>query len=189
MRFVLLASTVIAVACGDGGGGPTAHGIPAVLRDTTEATFEPGSDGLRTLVPLQGADLPPACGGEAPSQWEYWPGKTGIATICVTDPDTGGPIDASCRPLACDAHTDCPADPTAINGCVDGICQCDSGNCQAQDGAGRVDDGELVALCLAYRPRTTMCPWGIEDADVAQIVDSSCGSEAELCEVPEECQP
>jgi hypothetical protein len=93
--------------------------------------------------------------------------------ICVLDPDTGGPLDVTCRPIARDSVAEC----TPGFSCVDGICGM---------GNGRVEDDELVALCLAGDAR---CAAGIDYGRVSEAIDESCDEETDLCSVPEECTP
>jgi hypothetical protein len=159
--------------------------VPARLRDTTGAEFVVVNGDLDELEPADGVELPPACDGEQATEFEFWLGETGLAMICLLDPDSRGPIDVFCRPIACDSPSEC----TPGFGCSDGVCRCPRGPCRTTPGNGRIEDDELVALCLAGDARSSMCPTGIDHLWVAGPIGTACDEETELCSVPAECRP
>lgn len=179
----MLAIALVACPASDEG-SDIADRVPPTLRDTTGAQFEVLNGDLDDLRPDAEVELPPACDGEQPMEFEFWLGETGLSMICVLHPDTGGPIDVLCRPIACDSTIEC----TPGFSCVGGMCRCTRGLCISTSGNGRVEDDELVALCLADHARTSTCPIGLEDAWVFGPVSTSCDEETNLCSIPAECR-
>jgi hypothetical protein len=177
--------TFVLVACPASDDEPAvSERLPSTLRDTTGAEFELVGGNPDNLRVVSGAALPPACGGEPATEFAFWLGKTGLSMICAIDPETGAPFEVLCRPIACAGASEC----TPAFACVEGSCRCPSGPCLPKPGNGRVDDDELVALCLADRPRSMTCPIGLEDAWVAGPVEDSCDEDTDLCTIPKECR-
>jgi hypothetical protein len=179
-------------ACGDEAPGdasassPASTNTPSMLRDTTGARFEVVGGDLDELRPLDGAELDDVtCFGDTLAVGEavFWPGETGLPMVCFTDPDSGGPHDFTCRPLACEAAAECPAGAA----CVAGVCHYTHAPYVADPA--RVEAFELLALCAAEHPRTSDCPFTDPVyAKAAVLVDSTCASGGDLCDVPAECE-
>jgi hypothetical protein len=185
MSARIAALVLLLAACPSSDDPPeVADQVPATLRDTTGAQFDVVNGDVDELQPRPGTELPPACSGEQPSEFEFWLGETGLGMICVLDSSSGGPIAEHCRPIACDSVAEC------IPGfsCVGGICRCTRGVCLTTPGNGRVEDIELVALCLADHARSAMCPIGIEYASLYDPISIACDEETDLCSIPTECR-
>lgn len=179
--------TLLLAACpssNDDAAPAASSAVPEVLRDTSGAQFEVVDGDLDDLRATLDAELPPPCDGAQATEFAFWLGETGLSMICLLDPDTGGPSELFCRPIACDTFEEC----TPGFSCIEGTCRCAGGICRTTDGQGRVDDDELIALCLADQPRSTMCPPELDALELYNSIGSACDEETGLCAVPAACR-
>jgi hypothetical protein len=162
----------LAIACSSNGDEP---GSATRIRDTTGAEFEFATEAVDTLQPVGGLAI--ECSGKQIAEFRFVRGQTGLAMVCGIDPNSQGPADYLCRPIACAGAAECPR----ALGCDQGLCQ--------PAGSDKIHSLELLARCLGATPRFPRCGQAYADPSwgmVSRVLLTECDAEG-MCTVPTEC--